>query len=43
MRKVKKYRKRNGTKKLRNQLHCILKFEDEFATFYYSNKHKNKN
>ncbi len=43
MRKVKKYRKRTGTKKLRNQLCCILKFEDELSSLYYSNEQKNKN
>ena len=44
MRKTKKYRKRNGTKKLKKQLHSILEFEDRFSIVYYNTeKNKNKN
>ena len=43
MRKIKRYRKRKGTKKMQDRLQAILKFEDEFSTFFYNSKNKNKN
>lgn len=43
MRKIKKYVKRQGSKKQKERLLAINNFQDEIAKYYYNEKFKNKN
>lgn len=43
MRKIKKYVKRQGSKKQKERLLALNNFQDEIAKYYYNEKFKNKN